>query len=212
MNETTALIILMVLAYLLGSLSPSVWISRGYFGFDIRDIGSGNAGATNTFRVLGNKVGFLVLALDVIKGLTAASLPYFLGTSEPGSERFMNQQLLCGILAVVGHILPVYEHFKGGKGIATLLGMVVAIFYPLALVCIGVFVFVLIVTKYVSLSSMLAVIAFPICAYFVFHVPSEWVIVFGLSASILVIWTHQPNIKRLLEGTENKTSLFKSKN
>jgi glycerol-3-phosphate acyltransferase PlsY len=211
MNETTALVILMVLAYLLGSLSPSVWISKGYFGFDIRSKGSGNAGATNTFRVLGTKVGILVLFLDIIKGLTAASLPFFLGTSEPGSERFMNQQLLCGVLAVVGHIFPVYEHFKGGKGIATLLGMVVAIFYPLALICIGVFIIVLLVTRYVSLSSMLAVIAFPVCAYFVFHIPSTWVIVFGLAASFLVIWTHQANIKRLLDGTESKANLFKSK-
>src|SRR5688500_16627103 len=115
--EIAIIIFFCILSYLLGSLPSSVWISRAFHGLDIREHGSGNAGATNTFRVLGSKTGVIVLALDILKGVTAASLVMFLGSIAHGTDRYINIQLLFGLCAVLGHLFPVYEKFKGGKGI-----------------------------------------------------------------------------------------------
>ncbi|MDA0777660.1 MAG: glycerol-3-phosphate 1-O-acyltransferase PlsY [Bacteroidetes bacterium] len=209
--ELFLIILLSVVAYLLGSIPTSVWISKAYFGFDIRGQGSGNAGATNTFRVLGKQVGTVVLFMDVIKGVTAASLVHYLGGIEHGTDRFINLQLLFGLLAVVGHIFPVFEQFKGGKGIATLFGLLIGIHYVLALAILGLFIVVLILTKYVSLSSVLAAIAFPILTIFVFKRDEPLLIAFGIAAAVMVILTHKKNITRLLNGEESKAKLFKSK-
>ena len=209
--ELFLIILLSVVAYLLGSIPTSVWISKAYFGFDIRGHGSGNAGATNTFRVLGKQVGTVVLFMDVIKGVTAASLVHYLGGIEHGTDRFINLQLLFGLLAVVGHIFPVFEQFKGGKGIATLFGMLIGIHYVLALAILGLFIVVLLLTKYVSLSSILAAIAFPILTIFVFKRDEPLLIAFGIAAAVMVILTHKKNITRLLNGEESKAKLFKSK-
>ena len=110
--EIVLIIILAILAYLLGSIPSSVWVGKAYFGIDVRDYGSGNAGATNTFRLLGTPTGVIVLFLDIVKGLTAASLIHYLPQVQHGTEKFINLQLLFGLLAVVGHILPVYANFK----------------------------------------------------------------------------------------------------
>ena len=209
--ELFLIILLSVVAYLLGSIPTSVWISKAYFGFDIRGHGSGNAGATNTFRVLCKQVGTVVLFMDVIKGVTAASLVHYLGGIEHGTDRFINLQLLFGLLAVVGHIFPVFEQFKGGKGIATLFGMLIGIHYVLALAILGLFIVVLLLTKYVSLSSILAAIAFPILTIFVFKRDEPLLIAFGIAAAVMVILTHKKNITRLLNGEESKAKLFKSK-
>lgn len=209
--ELFLIILLSVVAYLLGSIPTSVWISKAYFGIDIREQGSGNAGATNTFRVLGKQVGTVVLFMDVIKGVTAASLVHYLGGIEHGTDRFINLQLLFGLLAVVGHIFPVFEQFKGGKGIATLFGMLIGIHYVLALAILGLFIVVLLLTKYVSLSSILAAIAFPILTIFVFKRDEPLLIAFGIAAAVMVILTHKKNITRLLNGEESKAKLFKSK-
>lgn len=207
-----------LISYLLGSIPSSVWLGRHFANLDVREHGSGNAGATNTFRVLGKKLGTAVLLMDVTKGLLAVSLVYLLvklvpSTSFSGWDKttIVNLQLLFGILAVVGHIFPVFAQFKGGKGIATLLGMVIGISYPLALCCIGVFLFVLLTSKYVSLSSMLATISYPTFAFFVFHRTEILLLLFGIVAAILVVFTHRKNIKRLLHGTESKANLFKKK-
>jgi glycerol-3-phosphate acyltransferase PlsY len=209
--ELTLIIILAILAYLLGSIPTSVWISKAYFGFDIRDLGSGNAGATNTFRVLGKQVGVIVLFLDIVKGVTAASLVHYLGGIEHGTDRFINLQLLFGLLAVVGHIFPIFEQFKGGKGIATLFGMLIGIHYVLALAVLALFIVVLLLTKYVSLSSILAAIAFPIFSIFVFQRDEPLFIAFGIAAAVMVVLTHKKNITRLLNGEESKAKLFKIK-
>ncbi len=209
--EIIFIISLAILSYLLGSIPSSVWVGRAYNGIDVRDHGSGNAGATNTFRVLGKEIGFIVLFLDIIKGVTAASLVHYLGFVEHGTEQFINLQLLFGLLAVVGHIFPIFEHFKGGKGIATLFGMLIGIHYILALACLALFVVVLLLTKYVSLSSILATIAFPILTIFVFKRDEPLLIAFGIAASILVILTHKKNIFRLLNGEESKANLFTPK-
>lgn len=209
--ETFIIISFSILSYLLGSLPSSVWISRGFHGLDIREHGSGNAGATNTFRVLGSKTGLIVLFLDVLKGVTAASLVLFLGSVVHGTDRYINIQLLFGLCAVLGHLFPIYENFKGGKGIATLLGMAIGIDYALALACIALFLIVLISTRYVSLSSILATVAFPVFAIFIFKRDEPLLIAFGIVAIIIVILTHQKNIKKLWFGEENKANLFKKK-
>lgn len=209
--EILIIILFSILSYLLGSLPSSIWLSRVLHGIDIREHGSGNAGATNTFRVLGSKTGLMVLALDIIKGITASSLVLFLGSLAHGTDRYINIQLLFGLCAVLGHLFPIYENFRGGKGIATLLGMVIGINYILALSCIALFLVVLFLTRYVSLSSILATISFPIFAIFVLKRDEPLLIAFGIVAVIIVILTHQKNIKNLIAGEENKANLFRKK-
>lgn len=176
---------------------------------DVREHGSGNAGATNTFRVLGKKAGSLVLVMDIAKGLLAASLVWLLpkGWVLTDSVQFVNLQLLFGLLSVVGHIFPVFSGFKGGKGIATLLGMVLAIHLVPALVCLALFVALLLLTKYVSLSSIIATVSFPLLLIFIFKADEPLFLAFGVSAAIMVVLTHQKNIKRLVEGNENKANI-----
>ena len=151
-----------VLAYLLGSLPSAVWLGQAYYGIDVRDFGSGNAGATNTFRVLGRKAGILVMALDIFKGLTAVTLAtVWMQLGFVAESQIILFKLVFGISAVLGHIFPIYVGFKGGKGVATLLGMVLGINPLVAGLCIAVFIIVLLITKYVSLGSILGTLTFP---------------------------------------------------
>jgi acyl phosphate:glycerol-3-phosphate acyltransferase len=199
--------LLSILAYLLGSIPSSVWVGKALFDTDVRDFGSGNAGATNTFRVLGKKAGFFVLTMDILKGVIATSMVWLLPHLDPESALFVNIQLLLGLLCVTGHILPIFSGFKGGKGIATLLGMVLSIHYVPALVCMGLFLTILLLTKYVSLSSIIATVSFPILLVFLFKSDEPLFVAFGISAAVLVVLTHQKNIKRLIEGSENKANI-----
>ncbi len=204
-------LITVVAAYLLGSIPSSVWYGIGYFGIDVRKHGSGNAGATNTFRILGKRAGTIVMLIDVLKGWTAtclASLLFYMSTI--GETELLMYKILFGIIAITGHIFPVFVNFKGGKGIATLLGMVLAIHPELALVCITIFILTLIASQYVSLSSILATLAFPVLSWIgVFGQPEPLLIVFGFVMFILVVLTHQKNIIRLLNGNENRVNIFK---
>ncbi len=211
LDEIWLIIFLSLISYLLGSIPSSVWLGQSIHGIDVRDYGSGNAGATNTFRVLGKEVGIMVLALDVLKGLTAASLIIFIESIPHGTERYVNLQLLFGLLAVVGHIFPIFANFRGGKGIATLLGMVVGIHWIMAIACVLLFLLVLTTTKYVSLSSILATLSFPFFTVFWFKRDEPLLLAFGIAASLLVILTHKKNISRLIKGVETKTFLVKRK-
>ena len=156
MNE----LMLIVLAYLIGSIPTSIWVSKAIFGIDIRHYGSGNPGATNTFRVLGSKWGAFVMTADISKGLIATSLylliPFYLD-NELARTNFM---IVLGMAAVIGHIFPIWADFKGGKGVATILGMTLAIQPIVALICMLVFLVTLFTTRFVSLSSMLAGVVF----------------------------------------------------
>ncbi len=205
MNE----ILLIVLAYLIGSIPTAVWVSKYFFKIDIRDYGSGNAGATNTFRVLGSKWGTLVMSIDVLKGVLATSLylllPYYL-TDEWDRTNFM---VGLGLAAVLGHIFPIWANFRGGKGVATLLGMAVAIQPLVAVCCIGVFLIVLYLTRFVSLSSILAGISFMVFILFIFNEKETLYRIFAVMVALMVILTHQKNITRILKGTESKIPLFK---
>ncbi|GAA4426615.1 glycerol-3-phosphate 1-O-acyltransferase PlsY [Pontibacter saemangeumensis] len=201
--------VLGIAAYLIGSISTAVWIGKAYYGIDIRQHGSGNSGATNTFRVLGKKPGAAVMLIDIFKGWTATSLAGFLiifNVIEP--ENLVIYQLIFGALSVVGHIFPVYERFVGGKGVATLLGMMLAIEPVVALMCIAIFVIVLFTSKYVSLGSMIAALAFPILLLLPrFHPENPILIIFGFVLFAVVALTHRKNINRLLSGEESKANI-----
>ncbi len=198
-----------IVSYLIGSMPTALWFGKAFYGIDIREHGSGNSGATNTFRVLGKKAGMIVLLIDVLKGLTAASLVRYLYFVDPGSVRFVNLQLLFGLVSVIGHIFPIYANFKGGKGIATLLGMVIGIHYLSALVCFALFLVILFSTRYVSLSSILSAIAFPLIAIIIYKNEEPFFVAFGIAAAVMVVLTHQKNIVRLVAGSENKAKLLK---
>jgi len=198
-------------AYLLGAIPTSVWIGRHFFNIDIREHGSGNAGATNTIRVLGLKVGIPVLIIDVLKGFAAVNLIHLTDYYIPQSGDFISFQLLLGIAAIIGHIFPVYVGFKGGKGVATLFGIVLAIDPLPTLICIGIFVITLIITKYVSLSSMIAGFSFPIMVIVVFETTTPSLVIFSLIIAILLLFTHQKNIERLLRKEESKAEFLKRK-
>jgi glycerol-3-phosphate acyltransferase PlsY len=205
MNE----FLLLILAYLIGSIPTSVWVSKRFFGFDIRDYGSGNPGATNTYRVLGSKWGTAVLVLDMLKGMAAVQLAWLLPEYIDSEWRMDNLQTCLGLASVLGHIFPIWAEFKGGKGVATLFGMILGISPWTAVSCVGVFLLVLYLTRFVSLSSVLASIAFPVFILVVFNVENPLYRVFAISVALLVLLTHQKNIGRLLRGDESKVPLFK---
>lgn len=205
---------IVILAYLFGSIPSAVWFGEAFYGVDVREYGSGNAGATNTFRVLGKRAGSIVMFVDIFKGWTATNLPYLLDAAVvgiPSSVQFVNFQLALGVIAVLGHLFPVFAGFRGGKGVATLFGMVIAIHPEAALCCVSVFLLTLITTHYVSLSSILAGFTFPFSIAFVFHTSVPAVLLYGVAICALILVTHQKNIERLLKGHESKIYLFKRK-
>jgi acyl phosphate:glycerol-3-phosphate acyltransferase len=202
-------VLLILLAYLIGSIPTAIWVSKYFFGIDIREYGSGNAGATNTFRVLGSRWGSFVMVADVLKGLIATSLyiliPYYLH-DEWDRTNFM---VGLGLAAVAGHIFPIWADFRGGKGVATLFGMIIAIQPLVAICCVGVFLIVLYLTRFVSLSSILASVAFAVLILFIFKEKEPLYRAFAIAVALLVILTHQKNISRLLRGNESKVPIFK---
>jgi acyl phosphate:glycerol-3-phosphate acyltransferase len=202
--------VLVIFAYLFGSISSAVLVSKQFYGMDIREHGSGNAGATNTFRVLGKNAGIIVMIADMLKGFLAVKLSLFshyTWTSEP----FVNLQVVLGIAAVLGHIFPIFAGFRGGKGIATLFGMILGIQPLVAVSLVGVFMLMLLATRYVSLSSISASIAFPLLILFIFREPELSYKVFAIGTAALVVLTHHKNIGRLLTGSESKVPIFKKR-
>jgi len=198
-----------VVAYLIGSVPSAVWVGKIFYGIDVREHGSKNAGATNTFRVLGVKAGIPVLLLDVFKGFLAASLVMFFKSYIPDLREYVNLQLLFGAMAVIGHIFPIYVGFKGGKGVASLLGIILAIAPVPGLIALGVFVITLLISRYVSLSSLIAGISFPVLVIIVFKTTVTSLMLFSVVISILLLLTHQKNIERLLRKEENKANIFR---
>jgi acyl phosphate:glycerol-3-phosphate acyltransferase len=207
--EILFIVLIIVAAYLVGAIPTALWVGQAFYGIDIRKHGSGNSGATNTFRVLGKKPGSVVMLVDIFKGWAATSLAgllVLLGAIQP--DNLIIFQLILGMVAVVGHIFPVYAQFKGGKGIATLLGMVLAIHLEAALVCMAIFLVVLFTSRYVSLGSMIAALAFPILLFLPRFNPEEPIlIIFGFIIFAIVVLTHRKNINRLLQGEESKANL-----
>jgi glycerol-3-phosphate acyltransferase PlsY len=203
------LLLTLILSYLLGSIATAVWTGKLFHGIDVREHGSGNAGATNVIRVLGWKTGIPVLMIDVLKGWVAAMLPLFFNLAGAGTALLTNYQILAGLAVVIGHIFPVFAGFRGGKGVATIFGVLLAIHPLLTISCLGVFLCVMLITGYVSLSSMSAGVAFPVFLLLFFNTPSVFFKVFSIIVALALIYTHRKNISRLLKGEESK--LFKKK-
>jgi glycerol-3-phosphate acyltransferase PlsY len=202
-------VLIILVAYLLGSLPTSVWVSKYFFHIDIRDYGSGNAGATNTFRVLGKKWGTFVMLGDMLKGLLAVKLALLIPYYNDHELAETSLQIGLGLAAVIGHIYPIWADFRGGKGVATLFGLVLGISPWSALGCSAVFLLVLFLTRFVSLSSILASAAFPVFILVIFNVDNHAYRVFAVGVALLVILTHQKNISRLLKGSESKVPILK---
>ncbi len=202
-----------IVAYLIGSIATAVWIGKKFYHIDIRTVGSKNAGATNTIRVLGLKPGLIVFVIDMLKGFTAVSLGNFFGRNLT-PDILIYYKILLGVCAVIGHIFPVFAGFRGGKGIATTTGVLIALFLNILPVVLGIFILVFCVWKYISLASVVTSICFPIVYIFsfvycgnAFHLP---LMIFACLVAIFVPITHRKNIKRLLAGTETKFKFRKT--
>jgi glycerol-3-phosphate acyltransferase PlsY len=200
-------IIAVIIAYLFGSIPTSVWWGKAFFDLDVRQHGSRNAGATNTFRVLGWRAGVPVLLIDIAKGFVPVRLLPTFSDLEVDSDGWVFLRIGLVLAAVIGHLYPVFANFKGGKGVATSFGGVLAIHPGAAALCILVFAIVFAITKYVSLGSMCAAIAYPLAMILLYHESSPVKIGFSILLSIIVFYTHRQNIGRLLRGEENRMSL-----
>jgi glycerol-3-phosphate acyltransferase PlsY len=201
----------LVFAYLIGSISTAVWFGKIFYNVDVRQHGSGNAGATNTLRVLGNKPGIIVLLIDAFKGWAAVSLSHLLANGGWSEQELLVFRLLLAFFVVMGHVFPVFTGFKGGKGVATLLGVTIAL-YPIYLILIlmGVFTIIFIATRFVSLGSITVAVLLPVLAYFFFDVSMPLMILAGVIAIIIPV-THKKNIKRLLSGNESRLDVKNNK-
>ena len=205
-------ILFLLLAYMIGAFPSAVWLGRTFYSIDVREYGSGNAGATNTFRVLGMKAGTPVLLLDILKGWISVNLFYFITDNKLMSEESSFElKLAFGIAAVIGHLFPLYTGFRGGKGIATMLGFMIGIYWQAALLSALVFIIILLISRYVSLSSIIASLAFPIIVILILGInnTNTSLIIFSIFVPILSLITHQKNIERLIRREENKAKFGK---
>ncbi len=206
---TIYIILFSIISYLLGSFSSALWFGKWFHNIDVREHGSKNAGATNTFRVLGPKTAIPVFILDILKSFISVKLICFVPNIIPNSELSYLIMILFGVMAVIGHIFPIFSGFKGGKGVASMLGVILAI-HPLAAgISLAVFIIVFICFKIVSIGSMCAAIAFPIIIYIFEKTEIITLSIFSISAAILIIITHKKNIKNLVRGEEKKLSFNK---
>ena len=204
------IIILLILSYLTGAFPSAVWYGRTFYNVDVREYGSGNAGATNTFRVLGKNAGIPVLFLDVFKGWLSVNYIFLINSSNVFSpELLFENQLAFGIAAVIGHLFPIYTGFRGGKGIATMLGLLIGLQPYAAFFSLIVFVIILFVFRYVSLASMVASFAFPFFVMIILSSTNEPLNLFAIFVPILSLITHQKNIERLIRKEETKVKFGK---
>ena len=197
------LVLFIIIAFLIGSIPTSVWIGRVFYKVDIRKMGSGNAGATNTIRVLGWKAGVPVMIIDIFKGWVAVYIVNFLPFEFVG-DQFIYYKIALAVAAVLGHIFPVYVGFIGGKGVATLLGIGIALFPLAAAIIAGLFVLTLIITRIVSVSSIIASIAFPFVVIFILNQNEVILIILSIAVAVFIPITHASNIKRIIKGEEKK--------
>ena len=214
-----SLIVILVLSYLAGSIPGSVWVGRAIYGIDVREHGSGDAGATNVFRVLGWKAGMLSACVDLGKGLLAAGLIATIRLDNlPYGYEFWHVETMvraaAGVAAIVGHMFPVWARFRGGKGVNTAAGVLIAMTPVTMGIVLGVFVLVLLVSRYVSLASMSAAATFPTAIAvqkYLFHTEAfdSGVLVFGIVLALGIVVAHRSNIRRLINGTENRIRKFR---
>jgi len=210
-------IIIAIITYLIGSINFSILISKKVAGFDVREKGSGNAGTTNMLRSVGKGAALITLILDILKGVIAIWIAIGYGNIVSKLANIQIDNRICvqlaGIFVIIGHTFPIYFGFKGGKGVATALGILLTTNYQIGLICLIFALILIIITKMVSVGSLTAAILLPILALFLekekFIVPGNYFI-YGLIVALIIIFNHRENIKRLLNGTENKIS-FKKK-
>ncbi|MDR2038743.1 MAG: glycerol-3-phosphate 1-O-acyltransferase PlsY [Bacteroidales bacterium] len=204
-------IFIVIAAYLVGSIPSAVWIGKALHGIDVREHGSKNAGTTNVMRVLGVKTGLPVLLIDVFKGFGAAKLALLSPTFIAGTNTYVNFQLILGAAAVLGHVFPIFAGFRGGKGVATIVGVLLALHWQATLVAVGIFFLSLFITKISSVSSLMMGLSFPISVIFIFQSDSISLKIFSVIVCVLLFITHRKNISRLMKGEEGKaTFLFKN--
>lgn len=200
----------LLVAYLVGSIPSAVWVGRTFYNIDVREYGSGNAGATNTFRVLGRKPGVVVLIMDILKGFLAVKLAFIMGDYDSQSPEFIDFELALAVCGIMGHIFPVFVGFRGGKGVATMLGILIGIHPQAALICALSFIITLYLSGYVSLSSMISGIVFPI-VIMVFYSTNSSINIFSLAVAILILVTHQRNIERIIRKEESRVKWYRKR-
>ncbi len=210
-----AYIVIAIIAYLIGSISFSVIISKKMAGFDVREKGSGNAGSTNVLRTVGKKAAAITLLCDVLKGVVAILIAYVVGLLVPDINKSLLIQL-AGIAVILGHTFPIFFNFKGGKGVATSLGVLLITNWNIGLICLVFALVLMILTRMVSLGSIAAAILFPVLVIFMpavegsaYLVPEGSYIIYAIILAILVVYNHRANVKRLLTGTENRLDFKK---
>jgi glycerol-3-phosphate acyltransferase PlsY len=198
-------------AYLLGSVPSAVWVGKIFYGIDVRQHGSGNAGATNVIRVLGYKAGIPVMLFDVFKGWLAVQLAIWLPVPGLSADLMTYVRIGMALAAVMGHVFPIYVGFKGGKGVGTIAGAGIALFPLAILLVLAIFIVVLASTHYVSLSSVIASLAFPLIVIFLLGIRHPGLVGLSLLVAVFIPATHRKNISRLLKGEERKFEFRKKK-
>ena len=211
-----AFIIIAIIAYLVGSINFSIIISKRMAGFDVREKGSGNAGTTNMLRSVGVKAAAITLLCDILKGVVVILIAILIGNIVDGLDDALLVQL-AGIFVIIGHTFPIFFGFKGGKGIATSLGVLLMINWQIGLICLVFALILMVITRMVSVGSIAAAILFPVLVIFIgqnYIVPvNNWsYLIFSIIVAILVLFNHRENLKRIFTGKENKISFKKSSN
>ena len=203
----TIYIIISIIAYFIGSISFSVIFSRKFAGFDVRDKGSGNAGTTNVLRTVGKKVAAITLLCDILKGVLAIGIAAIASKiwTDINSEVL---KYLAGFFAILGHTFPIFFEFRGGKGVATSLGVLITLNWKIGLICLVFGIILIALTRMVSVGSIMSAILFPILMVFMGGIKFEAIII-SILIALLVVFNHRTNIKRLKNGTENKLSFKK---
>ncbi len=220
MNSTLGLLLVIFLSYLIGSIPSAVIISKIFFGFDIREKGSKNMGSTNAFRVLGKKWGIIVQIADILKGVIAVLLiAHLFNVNYNFASNYLEDstiiEMIAGISAVIGHVFSLFVKFRGGKGINTALGMLLAVAPIDVSIALGIFILAVIFSGYISLGSILAAVTLPSSLFvryniFGVNIPAySTIIYFFIALSVFLIYAHRSNINRLLSGTENRFSKLK---
>lgn len=204
MDQLITYSLLVILAYLFGSVPSSVWIGRYFYGIDVREHGSKNAGATNTFRILGTKAGLVVFAIDAFKGFAAVRMIHLVNLSISNPDVMVALQVGLGVAAFLGHVFPIFAQFRGGKGVATLFGVILGIHPFAALAAFGIFMVVFLISKYVSLGSLAAGVSFPLLLIFAFDSTPISLSIFSVLVAVLIVITHQKNIGRLVRNEEKR--------
>jgi glycerol-3-phosphate acyltransferase PlsY len=206
----TICIVFICLAYLIGSIPTAVWTGKKWHGLDPREHGSKNAGATNTFRVLGKKSGWFVLIVDITKGVLASILPLLIAENY-SDDQLLVFQLTTSFACIIGHVFPIFAQFKGGKGVATSLGIIIGLNPISAAISLGIFLVVFLLFKYVSLGAIVTSLSYPFVSYFIVKEDARIMIIFTVLLGFLIIVSHRKNITRLMNGEESRMNLSRRK-